>query len=120
MTHMPVVYTMCMILFFTGLYGVVSKKNVVKIIISILIMENAVNLFILLIGYKKNGIAPVMVKGMSLETFAGSAVDPLTQAMVLTSIVIGFAMVAFMVAVAVRIYERFKTFDVSEIRDLRR
>jgi multicomponent Na+:H+ antiporter subunit C len=120
MTQMPVVYTMCMVLFFTGLYGVVTKKNIVKIIISILIMENAVNLFILFLGYKKNGIAPVMSKGMSVDTFAATAVDPLTQAMVLTSIVIGFAMVAFMVAVAVRIYERYKTFDISEIKDLKR
>lgn len=108
-----------MVLFFIGLYGIVTKKNAIKIIISIIIMENAVNLFLLLVGYQKGGFAPVMTEGMSAEAFAAGAVDPLTQAMVLTSIVIGLSIVALMVAIAIRIYDRFGTFDVSKIKDLK-
>ncbi|MDA3793006.1 MAG: cation:proton antiporter subunit C [Elusimicrobia bacterium] len=119
MISLPVTYSLCLVLFFIGLYGIVTKKNAVKIIISIIIMENSVNLFLLLVGYRKDGIAPIMTEGMSVEKFVSGAVDPLTQAMVLTSIVIGLSVVALMVAIAIRIYERFNTFDVSEIKDLK-
>ncbi|MFH1415276.1 MAG: cation:proton antiporter subunit C [Elusimicrobiota bacterium] len=116
---MPIIYSLCMVLFSVGLYGVVTKKNVVKIILSLIIMENALNLFILLIGYKAAGMAPIVIRGMDIKEFAATAVDPLPQAMVLTSIVIGLSIVALMVAVAIRIYERFGTFDISEINDLK-
>ncbi|MBN2406975.1 MAG: NADH-quinone oxidoreductase subunit K [Elusimicrobia bacterium] len=117
--NVPIIYTLCMILFSVGIYGIVTKKNVVKIILSILIMENALNLFILMIGYRKDGIAPIVQPGMDAAGFAASSVDPLTQAMVLTSIVIGLSMIALMVAIAIRLYERFGTFDISEIKDLK-
>jgi multisubunit Na+/H+ antiporter MnhC subunit len=120
MSGMPIVYGLCAVLFSIGLYGIVTKKNIVKIIISIVIMENALNLFILLLGYKKNGIAPILKSGKDVSEFAAAAVDPLTQAMVLTSIVIGLSMIALMVAVAVKIYEKFGTVDITELRDLRR
>ncbi len=119
MSSMPVIYGLCMIMFTVGLYGVVTKRNAIKIIISILIMENAINLFILVLGYKTNGIAPILKQGMNVEKFAGSAVDRLAQAMVLTSIVIGLSVVALMVAIAIRLYERFGTFDISRMKDLK-
>jgi multicomponent Na+:H+ antiporter subunit C len=46
-------------------------------------------------------------------------VDPLPQALVLTSIVIGLGVLALMVALCVRLYERYGTFDITEIRRLR-
>ncbi len=119
MNNMPLAYGLAMILFAVGLYGVVCKKNAVKIIISLLIMENAVNLFILLIGYRKDGIAPVMVKGQEASEFASMAVDPLAQAIVITSIVIGLSIVALMIAIAIRLYDRYKTFDTSKMKDLK-
>ncbi|MFC2062268.1 sodium:proton antiporter [Elusimicrobiota bacterium] len=119
MSSIPLAYGLCIFLFFIGLYGVITKKNVVKIIISIIIMENALNLFLLLIGFRKGGIAPILKSGMDVEKFANTAVDPLPQAMVLTAIVIGFSVAALMVAVAIRLYQRFNTFDITEIKDLK-
>jgi len=46
-------------------------------------------------------------------------VDPLPQALILTSIVIGLGVTALMVAITVRIYEKYKTFDINEIRKLK-
>lgn len=119
MTDMPLAYALAVILFGVGLYGVVCKKNAVKKIISLLIMTNAVNLFILLLGYRRGGIAPVMTAGQSASEFASRAVDPLAQAIVITSIVIGFSIVALMIAIAIRLYDRHKTFDTSKIKDLK-
>ncbi|RLF46675.1 MAG: cation:proton antiporter, partial [Thermoplasmata archaeon] len=50
-------YALCFLLFMVGLYGVLVKRNLIKIIISLIIMENAVNVFIVMIGYRKDGIA---------------------------------------------------------------
>ncbi|MDD4954400.1 MAG: NADH-quinone oxidoreductase subunit K, partial [Candidatus Omnitrophica bacterium] len=44
-------YFLCLILFCVGLYSLVRKRNIIKIIIGLGIMEYAVNLFIILIGY---------------------------------------------------------------------
>ncbi len=117
--NVPFAYGLCMLLFFIGLYGVITKKNLVKIIISILIMNNAVNLFILLLGFRSQGKVPIMTADTDALKFALRAMDPLPQAMVLSSIVIGFSIAALMVAVAVRLYKRYGTMDISKIRELR-
>lgn len=113
------VYSLCFVLIAVGLYGVVVKKNVVKIVISLAIMEYGINLLIILIGYRKGGCAPILDKGMDLSTFLACSVDPLPQALVLTSIVISLGVLALMVSICVRLYERYGTFDITEMRRLR-
>jgi len=56
---------------------------------------------------------------MSVRELAEHGVDPLPQALVLTSIVIGLGVLALMVAICLRLYEKYKTFDMSEINRLR-
>jgi multisubunit Na+/H+ antiporter MnhC subunit len=106
-------------LFMVGLYGVMVKRNLIKIIISLIIMESAVNIFIVMVGYRRNGIAPILNKAMEAEKFVQSTVDPLPQALVLTAIVIGLGVTAMTVAIAMRLYERYGTYDIKEIRKLK-
>jgi multicomponent Na+:H+ antiporter subunit C len=106
-------------LFMVGLYGVVVKRNLIKIIISLIIMESAVNLFLVMIGYRKDGIAPIMTKTMEAETFVRTAVDPVPQALVLTAIVIGLGITAMTVAIAMRLYQRYGTYDIKEMKKLK-
>ena len=112
-------YALCLMLFMVGLYGVMVKRNLIKIIISLVIMESAVNLFLVMIGYRKEGIAPIMSKTMEAETFVRASVDPLPQALVLTAIVIGLGITAMTVAIAMRLYERYGTYDIKEMRRLK-
>jgi len=112
-------YLLAMIVVFVGLYGIICKKNLIKIIVGIIILDYGVNLFILLTGYRTNGIAPILTKEDDLERFQSLSVDPLPQALILTSIVIGLGIVALMTAMAIRIYEKYQTFDISEIRQLK-
>ena len=112
------IYLMTFALLTLGLYAVVAKKNLVKIIVGVLIVDYAVNMFLVLIGYRRDGQAPIRA-GESAQAFASSAVDPLPQAMVLTSIVIGLGLTALMVAMAIRLYEKYGTFDMDRIRRLR-
>ena len=113
------VYALCMVLVVIGLYGIVTKKNVIKMVISLAIMEYGINLFLVLIGYQKGRGAPIMEANMSPTEFLARSVDPLPQALVLTSIVISLGVLALMVAICIRLYERYGTFDITEMRRLR-
>ena len=109
------IYLLCILLFSIGLYGVLVKRNLIKIIISLCIMEYATFLFFALIGYKEHAIAPIIVKGADQTLF----VDPLPQALVLTAIVIGLGTTTLMISIAVRIFEKYKTFDIRKISKLK-
>ena len=110
------VYILCLILFCVGLYGILRKRNIIKIIISCIIAEYAINLFFILVGYRMEGRVPIY----SPDSHVLNMVDALPQAVVLTTLVIGLAMTVFLVALAMRIYEKYGTFDVTKIRDLKR
>ncbi len=109
------IYFLNFIFFAIGLYCILRKRNLIKIIIGIIICEYAVNLFLILIGYKMNGRSPLFSPGQEIKNM----VDPLPQALVLTSIVISLATTALIIAIAIRIYEKYKTFDITKIRRLR-
>lgn len=110
------VYVLCLILFCVGLYCILRKRNIIKIIVGTIITEYAVNLFFILIGYRMKGRAPILSPDTAIENM----VDALPQALVLTAIVIGLATTALLVALAMRIYEKYGTFDITKIRELRR
>ena len=112
-------FLLALFLFFVGIYAVVAKRNLIKIIVGVMIADYAVNLFLLLLGYRTGGHAPILVRGENQALFAAGAVDPLPQALILTSIVIGLGVTAVMVALAVRLYDRYGTFDITKIRKLR-
>ena len=81
----------------------------------VIIAEYAVNLFFIVVAYRIGGRAPIY----SSDTAIRNMVDPLPQALVLTAIVIGLATTALLVAIAMRIYEKYGTFDITKIRELR-
>lgn len=108
-------YFLCFILFCVGIYSVLRKRNIIKIIIGLGIIEYAVNLFFILIGYRMHGRAPIYSQDQQIVNM----VDPLPQAIVMTTIVIGLALTAVVVSLAIRIYEKYGTFDITKIRKLR-
>jgi len=113
------VYYLCLTFFMLGIYCLIAKKNIVRKIIGMVIIEYATNLFLVLTGYRYNGIAPIITPDMNVSEFAKKAVDPLPQVLVLTSIVIGLGTLCLMVALAIRLNERYRTFDTTEISRLR-
>lgn len=108
-------YILCLILFCIGLYCVLRKRNIIKIIIGIGIIEYAVNLFFILVAYRFQGRSPIYSSLGEIKNM----VDPLPQALVLTAIVIGLAVTALIVAIAIRIYDKYGTFDITKINKLR-
>jgi len=110
-----IVYVLCFILFLVGLYGLITRRNLIKIVISLSIMEFSIFIFLVLIGYIDGGIAPIITEQDLNPTY----VDPLPQAMVLTAIVIGLATTAMLMAIAIRLHRKYKTFDIREIKNLK-
>ena len=108
-------YFLCLVLFCVGLYGVLRKRNIVKMIIGLAIIEYSMNLFFVLLGYRFHGRAPIDAQGQLIANM----VDPIPQAVVLTSIVIGLGVTALLISIAIRIYERYGTFDITKIKRLK-
>ncbi len=109
------IYLLCLVLFCVGIYGVLGKRNLIKMIVGIMIAEHAVLLFFILLAYRFNGRAPIL----SPDVLITQMVDPLPHALVLTAIVIGLGTVALLVALAMRLYEKYGTYDIARIKELR-
>ncbi len=109
------VYFLCLVLFSIGLYCVLRRRNIIKIIIGIAIMEYGVNLFFILIAYRWHGRAPLLAQNQEILKM----VDPIPQALILTSIVIGLSVLALLVGIAIRIFDKYKTFDITKIKNLK-
>ncbi len=107
-------YILCFALFLVGLYGILTKRDLVKIILSSGIMGYAGNLMIVLFGYRRGAIYPILEKGKE----AAAMVDPLPQALVLTSIVIELGVTALLAALSIRLFQKYRTYDITKIRKL--
>ena len=110
-----IVFILCFILFLVGLFGILTSRNIIKIVIGLSFMEFSIYLFLVLIGYIDNGQAPILADHITTAPY----VDPLPQAMVLTAIVIGLATKAMLLAIAIRIYKKFNTFDIRKVTSLK-
>jgi len=97
-----------------GIITMVAKKDLIKIVMGLALVESGVNLFLVATGYIEGGIAPIF-------TNAGSErmVLPTVQAMTLTNIVIGIATTAMLLSFIMIIYKKYKTTDVTKVGRLK-
>ena len=100
-----------------GFYTIITKYNLVKTVIGLSIADYGVNLLIISVGYNPGGTAPIYSLGEL--TSASYFVDPIPQALTLTSIVIGACVSAMSLALVIKLYESYGTLDTREIRRLR-
>jgi multicomponent Na+:H+ antiporter subunit C len=115
MIHISAFYFGSIALVLIGLYAVLVKKNILKMLIGLSIMETGVNLLLVSIGYISGRSAPILSEGITPD----KAVDPIPQALVLTAIVIGVATTAMALSAVIVLYRRYGTLNVEEIRRLR-
>lgn len=103
-------------LFLVGIYGVVTSRNLVHMVLCLSVAQSATDVFILEIGFRRGGVAPVFV---GLPAHPGPTVDALVQALALTDVVIGAALTALLMALVVQIHKRVGTLDPDELRATR-
>lgn len=99
-----------------GLYCMVTKHNLFKVVIGMSIVDYGVNLLIVSVGATNGGTAPIFTAG---EITEGSYfVDPIPMALTLTSIVISACVTAMALALVIKLHEQYHTLDTREIRRL--
>lgn len=107
------------VLLLTGLWGIISQKNILKIIISFSIIDTSIHLILVSIGYIKNRTAPIIEGPVSRADAAQQVTDPVPQALVLTAIVIGVGITALMLSYALKLYEKNKSLEIDKYKSLK-
>jgi multicomponent Na+:H+ antiporter subunit C len=103
-------------LFLIGIYGVVSSRNLVHMVVCLSVAQSATDVLLLEIGYRSGGHAPVFV---DLPAHPGPAVDAVMQALALTDVVVGAAITALLLALAVQVNKRAGTLDPDGLKATR-
>lgn len=99
-----------------GLYCLTARYNLFKIVVGMSIIDYGINLLIVSVGATNRGTAPIYSAG---EVPAGTVfVDPIPQALTLTSIVIGACVTAMALALVMKMHDRYGTIDTRKIRRL--
>ena len=101
-----------------GIYCVVIKKNLIKKVIGLAIFTNSIHLLLISIGFREGGIAPIITQG-NIGFFAARSVDPLPQALVLTSIVIQLSVTSLALGIAILAFRHLRTLDTDKMNKLR-
>ena len=108
-----IVLTTGLILMLIGLWGVLTHRNILRIIISLSLIGTGTHILVVAIGYVRGGTAPIIDRALTLAQASTRAVDPIPSALVVTAIVIGLAVTAVMLAYAIRLYDARKTLSID-------
>lgn len=96
-----------------GIYLLLSRA-LIRMLMGLLVLGNGVNLLIFTAGRLTREGAPIVPAGF--EQAAGAISNPLPQALILTAIVIGFAMFSFLLVLAYRAYQALDADDTASMR----
>lgn len=107
-------YLTAMILFIIGFHTMLTHSNMIKKLLGMNIMETAIFLFFVSIGYVHEGRAPIIQLGQ--ETLY---INPLPSALILTGIVVALSTTAYALSLIVRLYRHYGTLDAVEIALIR-
>ena len=98
-----------------GLYGIVTSRDLIHLVICLSVVQSSTYVLLISIGYKKGGEPPVFAD----RPPTARAVDPIVQALTLTDVVVGGAVTALLLAIAVQIEKHLHTLDPDELDPLR-
>jgi multicomponent Na+:H+ antiporter subunit C len=99
-------------LFAAAIY-LMLRRSLAKLIIGLSLLTSATNLLILTVGGLTRARPPLVPVGATRPD--GPFADPIPQALILTAIVIGFGVLAFMMALAYRTYNVVGSDDLDDM-----
>ena len=114
-------YWVFIILMMIGLYGILIKRNAVKKIIGMNIMQTAIILFFISIGAKKYATIPIIEHGHGAGHAAVAAshyINPLPHVLMLTAIVVAVATLGVALALVIKIFGQYNTLEEDEILEI--
>ncbi|MFW7381271.1 MAG: sodium:proton antiporter [Oligoflexus sp.] len=95
-----------------GVY-LVMEKSIVRVIFGLLLVSHAVNLAFFISGGLKRGMAPLLSEKQASSLL--SMTDPLPQALILTAIVISFALIFYISVLVQQLFLSSRHDDSAEI-----
>ena len=101
-------------IFFAAALYLMMSKHIVRVLLGIVILGNAVNLLLFTSGRLTREVPPIIAEGS--DTLAAAAANPLPQALILTAIVISFSFFCFLLVLTYRAYQDLGTDDTDEMR----
>ncbi len=107
------------LLLIVGLWGIISQKNIIKMIISFSIIDTSIHLLLVAIGFIRNRTAPIIDSSVDKLKAADQITDPLPQALVLTAIVIGIGITGLMLTYALKLYRQNKSLEINQYKSLK-
>jgi multicomponent Na+:H+ antiporter subunit C len=115
-------YLAAAVLFCLGLTVVLGRRNLVRIVMGLSLMESSTYLLLVSLAYRTGGTAPVLAgrsKGSSEQSIVhGTVSDPVLQNFCITAVVIGVAVTAVFLTVVVRVAQHYRSVDAADIREL--
>lgn len=111
-------YWIYILLMMIGLYAMMAKKNMVKKIIGMNILQTAVILFFISISAKRRATIPIIEHGETIGHHGVKAVDfinPLPHVLMLTAIVVAVATLGVALALVIKLFEQYHTLEEDEI-----
>lgn len=104
--------TVSIILFGVGFTMLMLHRNLIKKIMGMNIMDTAVYLFLAAKGYIKGRMVPIVTDGIQ---DVSAYINPVPSGLVLTGIVVSVSTTALMLALTIRLYERYGSLDLDQI-----
>lgn len=101
------------VLYAAALY-LLMRRSIVKLIMGLILLSHAGHLLIFASGGLTRGGVPLIPEGSLIPVYP--LPDPLTQAMILTAIVISFGVLAFVLVLTFRNYDMTGTDDVDKLK----
>ncbi len=105
------------ILILIGLWGILTRKNIIRIILGFALLNTGVHIVMVSIGYLKGRTAPILDNAVT--DAVKTVVDPIPSALVLTAIVIGVAITALMLSYAVQLYKTKGSLSIDDYEELK-
>ena len=102
-----------------GIWGILTQKNLIKMIIGFTIFDTGLNIIMVSIAYVRNRTAPILDEAVDVKDAVNKIVDPVPQALVLTAIVIGLGVTALMLAYALKLHKEKKSLEIDSFSDLK-
>jgi len=110
MSYLP--YALAVWIFLVGLFGVVTSRNFVHLVVCLTVTQSSTYVLLLAIGYVNAGTAPIFA-----DVPQGTkAVDPIVQALTLTDIVVSVTVAALLLALAVQAQKTSGSMDPDELK----
>lgn len=107
------------LLLIIGIYGMLTQKNLIKIVIGFSIVDTGVHIIIVSIGYLRGKTAPIIDSGVDIKNAVNAVVDPIPSALVLTAIVIGLAVTALMLSFVIKLYQKNRSLSIDDYQELK-